>query len=90
MRMELSMMKSIFNSPPSGLVVFSIPPHARVRSLLWGVAIAGTRSRNFSAFGTLSKSFVLLALKSAFPRSFSLSKIFAKFSSFFFFNYKLP
>ena len=55
MRMELSMMKSIFNSPPSGLVVFSIPPHARVRSLLWGLAIAGTRSRNFSAFGTFKK-----------------------------------
>ena len=53
MRMELSMMKSIFNSPPSGLVVFSTPPHARIRSLLWGLAIAS----DFSAFGTTQKTY---------------------------------
>ena len=37
------------------MLCLTLPPHARVRSLLWGLTIAGTRSRNFSAFGTIKK-----------------------------------
>ena len=42
-----------FNSLPSGLLFFRIYPHSfGYASLKWGLAIAGTRSRDFSAFGT--------------------------------------
>ena len=45
--------RSFFLFTPFGTgIIFVLPPHARIRSLLWGLAIAGTPSRNFSAFGT--------------------------------------